>query len=130
MRTASALLNISVLSGAALTVEGLLSPPDLFDWEKVQLSEGLISNGQLGSYLNFAESAQPSPLADRRCRVFPGDPDWPSADVWKDLNTTLNGALIKAVPAASPCYKQTAFNDYDESKCNAISGNWSGGFNR
>jgi hypothetical protein len=35
---------------------------------------------------------------------YPDSPSWPTPSEWSSLNTTLNGNLIKAVPAASPCY--------------------------
>ena len=116
--------------GAVLAAGGPASPLSPFDWEMTQLTETSISHGQLGGYLKFAENTEFSVLADRKCRVFPGDSDWPSSDVWKQLNTTLNGALIKAVPASSACYKQTVFNDYDDSKCKILTDSWANGFNR
>ena len=98
------------------------SPQGLFDWEKVQLSPD--SNHQLGDYLKFDEATKTSALANRTCRVYPGDSDWPNADAWRELNTSSNGALIKAVPISSVCYKQTTFSNYDEEKCKTLSANW------
>jgi len=129
MKITNALLSASLHSGAVLAAAGPGTPPELFDWEKAQLTQDTTSHGHLDKYLKFHEGAQPSVLVDRACRVFPGDSDWPSADVWREFNTTLQGALIKAVPASSVCYK-TEFNNYDVSRCNAVSGNWSTGFDR
>lgn len=52
-----------------------------------------------------------------KCRAFPGSEDWPATDEWDRLNTTLNGALLKPVPAASVCY---AGPNHDEDQCNFL----------
>jgi len=128
MRPKTALLGVSVSPGAVLATQGPQSPLGLLEWEKAQLAQNSISRGHLDTYLRFAESDGPQILAGRKCKVFPGDTNWPSPEVWRELNTTLNGALIKGVPASSVCYKATS--NYDEAKCSALSGNWSFGFDR
>ncbi|KAI7553012.1 hypothetical protein KC331_g1517, partial [Hortaea werneckii] len=65
--------------------------------------------------------------AEARCKVYPGDPAWPSLGEWELLNRTLDGALIKGVPAADVCY----FNGtarHDESACAKLAANWTSSY--
>ncbi|RYP49501.1 hypothetical protein DL768_004804 [Monosporascus sp. mg162] len=57
-----------------------------------------------------------------KCRVFPGDEDWPSERKWKILNKLLGNALIPTTPLAAPCYSN--WGVYDAAKCEAITANW------
>jgi hypothetical protein len=75
---------------------------------------------------------KPSPPLPRedeaRCKVYPGDKAWPKSGEWAQLNKTLGGALIKAVPQASVCY----FNgtrQHDEAACTKLAGNWTNSYN-
>ncbi|KAI0017750.1 FAD-binding domain-containing protein [Xylariomycetidae sp. FL0641] len=54
-----------------------------------------------------------------QCRVLPGDSAWPSSDAWAELNSTVNGNLIAAVPIASVCHDDP-FNNYDSSACTNV----------
>jgi len=128
MKMMRALLGLGIWSAAAMAA-GPKFPLELFQWEKVQLTESSASRS-LGANVKPLDGAPASVLAGKKCRVFPGDSDWPITAVWQELNTTLSGALIKAVPAASVCYKQTAFNNYDEAKCTNLSSAWFGELNR
>ena len=40
-----------------------------------------------------------------RRRVRPGDPQWPSAAAWDQLNTDVGGNLIKALPLLDACVR-------------------------
>ena len=44
------------------------------------------------------------PRASPRCKVFPGDQDWPSDDAWQRFNVSLSGALLKPSPPGAVCY--------------------------
>jgi hypothetical protein len=74
------------------------------------------------------KSAPPRPHEDvARCKVYPGDKAWPKPGEWAQLNKTLGGALIKAVPQASVCY----FNgtrQHDEAACTKLAGNWTNSY--
>lgn len=49
------------------------------------------------------------------CKVYPGDPEWPSDEAWAGLNKLTDNRLIaKPVPLASVCYPGV---DYDAAKC-------------
>jgi hypothetical protein len=83
---------------------------DLLPFEKIQLKAEEIASldGPASSLLSFAD-VSPSTVATKKprsggCKVFPGDPDWPSDSVWNNLNETLGGALEKTVPLAATCY--------------------------
>jgi hypothetical protein len=70
----------------------------------------------------------PGPHGDEaRCKVYPGDKAWPKPSEWEQLNKTLGGALIKAVPQASVCY----FNgtrQHDGAACATLAGNWTNSY--
>ncbi|KAF9740079.1 hypothetical protein PMIN03_004535 [Paraphaeosphaeria minitans] len=42
-----------------------------------------------------------------QCKTFPGDRNWPTLDRWNAFNSSLEGALLKAVPPAAACYSGT-----------------------
>lgn len=54
------------------------------------------------------------------CRYLPGDAEWPSVDEWNQLNTSVSGRLIAAVPEGHVCHDPT----YDETACAALQSNW------
>ncbi|KAK0457758.1 FAD-binding domain-containing protein [Desarmillaria tabescens] len=39
----------------------------------------------------------------RYCRTVPGDPNFPSGEEWNNLNSSISGRLVKAVPSAQFC---------------------------
>jgi hypothetical protein len=57
-------------------------------------------------------------LKSGACKAFPGDATWPSSRLWDAFNKTIDGALIKTVPIAAPCYRNLGL--YDAEKCAAI----------
>jgi hypothetical protein len=62
-----------------------------------------------------------------RCKVYPGDSNWPKLSEWEQLNRTLGGALIKGVPAASICY----FNGttgHDGPACTDLAAHWTNSY--
>ncbi|KAI0409344.1 hypothetical protein F4802DRAFT_546234 [Xylaria palmicola] len=59
-------------------------------------------------------TARPSGRADQECKTFPGDPEWPPASEWAQLNASIDGVLLNPKPAASPCYPGP---DRDQARC-------------
>jgi hypothetical protein len=57
---------------------------------------------------------------NKKCLVLPGDADWPNAEAWSLLNSTVNGKLVATVPIGSPCHDPT----YDASACDALKAAW------
>ncbi|KAL5116713.1 hypothetical protein ACEQ8H_005325 [Pleosporales sp. CAS-2024a] len=51
------------------------------------------------------------------CKNIPGDPGWPAAKEWQQLNTTVSGRLIATVPLASVCHTKGPFAAYDATAC-------------
>ncbi len=49
----------------------------------------------------FGSAAAFAPLGDRRVR--PGDPSWPSAARWEQLNQAVGGRLLRPAPLAGDC---------------------------
>lgn len=109
---------LPTLLSCALLLAGANAAVDLFDWEKIQLSEDAL-HSSVGARGIAARAANSS------CKVFPGDAEWPSADQWSALNETLEGALIKSVPHASVCYQGPY---YDEAACTTITANWTNSY--
>jgi hypothetical protein len=55
-----------------------------------------------------------------QCRYIPGDPGWPSAVAWHELNATVGGRLIATVPLAAPCHEP----HFDAQRCAFLKGQW------
>ncbi|KAF4609837.1 hypothetical protein G7Y89_g15786 [Cudoniella acicularis] len=92
--------------------ERLPHNPNSFSYESIQLQKDHLKSldKNLSSLLAFGNASDPNAAASSRkqsstgCKVFPGDPEWPSDAIWTAFNSTLGGALIKTVPIAAPCY--------------------------
>ena len=59
------------------------------------------------------------------CKVLPGDPGWPSADVWDNFNQTIGGKLIATVPLGAICHPGgfgTAVHDVEA--CETLRSEW------
>lgn len=54
------------------------------------------------------------------CRCFPGDPCWPSTDIWSKFNETVDGNLIATIPLARPCHAP----GYDAAECKHLREQW------
>ncbi|KAJ3499682.1 hypothetical protein NLG97_g128 [Lecanicillium saksenae] len=70
----------------------------------------------------IAAALLPLSAATTNCKCTPGDDCWPTEIDWQQLNTTINGHLIKAKPAASVCYKSEP--NYSEAACSEIRLQW------
>lgn len=64
------------------------------------------------------------------CKCYPGDACWPTLTKWRSLNTTVEGNLIRHVPAAAVCHNSftgplgTVNGTYDAAACAAVQANW------
>jgi hypothetical protein len=105
----------------------------LFPVEAVQLTDDVlrVADSQteevdILALFGFENSTNTTAAARRAkrsgaCKAFPGDWNYPKSLVWSIFDLLLGGALIKTTPVAAPCYKTSAWNDYDETKCADIS---------
>lgn len=57
-----------------------------------------------------------------QCKVTPADPEWPSIAEWQSLNSSVGGALLTTVPAASSCYSGNPFDSPDS--CDDVIDGW------
>ncbi|GAP93141.1 putative FAD-dependent isoamyl alcohol [Rosellinia necatrix] len=57
------------------------------------------------------------------CRNLPGNPGWPDAAAWSQLNATLGGQLITTVPQAEVCHA-APYNHYDPTACAELQSTW------
>ncbi|KAK0656943.1 isoamyl alcohol oxidase-like protein [Cercophora newfieldiana] len=105
-----------------------------FSFENAELTDAALADiakqdASSGALLGFGEDAdsasasnKPSPSTPK-CKVFPGDANWPSDKAWKTFNASLGGALIKTIPLAAPCYNNWP-QVRDAAKCQQITENW------
>lgn len=71
---------------------------------------------------SYSTVTVPSTESTSRCKVYPGDANWPSDEAWMMLNqATDNRLLIKPQPQASVCYNGPFYN---EAKCAEITPVW------
>lgn len=68
--------------------------------------------------INFTGEEAHIPSA--KCKSWPGDESWPSATEWGLFNRSIDGALLKPVPAAAACYHGP---NYDAAKCSHLVNN-------
>ncbi|KAK2769895.1 hypothetical protein FQN53_005828 [Emmonsiellopsis sp. PD_33] len=111
---------------AALLVATATAAPPLFESEKIQLTADDI-NALPQSHASLFEFGSPS-LAKResgRCKVYPEDPEWPSDDSWKELDSLTDGRLLKPRPQAAPCYEGP---EYNPQLCEQMSANWTNSY--
>ena len=57
-----------------------------------------------------AVQGQTTPATGPGCKAFPGSPDWPAGQEWRQLNQSLGGALLPPGFPASACYAE---HDYE-----------------
>jgi len=133
------LLTSSPLTHVLALRPGPAAPNPLFPYEENPLTDkslrDLVKKQKLGKYSDLfafeGKDNKPSPdrLKSGRCRVFPGDKDWPSPEKWDAFDKILSaagkvprGALIDTIPSAASCYKNLGV--YDEAKCAAVTANF------
>ncbi|KAJ5502342.1 FAD linked oxidase N-terminal [Penicillium fimorum] len=124
-------ISTTSLTEAATTVTVTAdSAPSLFQNEKVQLTESVLSdvsaalqNSTVANMFAFAsESTVPKRSVPHSCKVMPGDSWWPVDLIWDVFDILLGGSLIKTVPLASYCYPD--WPQYNADKCASVSANW------
>lgn len=59
------------------------------------------------------------------CKVTPHDASWPSNSDWRSLNATINGSLLRTVPAASACWPDSPFVSHIP--CDTATNKWTNG---
>lgn len=94
------------------------------------LKDFLDTSGAATDATLFAFDDERVSSADRlksgACKVFPGDANWPSQDVWRVFDKLIGGALIETVPLAAPCYQNLGV--YSSEKCAVIHANWTNAY--
>jgi hypothetical protein len=105
----------------------------LFPHEAVQLTEKVLKTAEsqtsevdVNGLFGFDSGNETTAISKRalssgQCKAFPGDSNYPKEWVWSIFDLLLGGALIKTTPIAAPCYKKSAWDNYDEMKCADIS---------
>lgn len=97
----------------------------LFDSEKFQLTDhdiAKLSQHQSALVKFGSEGSDKTTQPTGKCKVFPGDHQWPSQSEWSTLDSLLGGALIKTVPLAASCY--SSWPEYDSEECERIGSQW------
>lgn len=97
----------------------------LFDSEKFQLTDNDIAklSQHQSALVKFGcDGTNKTTQPTRKCKVFPGDRQWPSQSAWSAFDDLLGGALIKTVPLAASCY--SSWPQYDSAECERISSQW------
>jgi hypothetical protein len=59
------------------------------------------------------------------CKVTPRDASWPSDSDWASLNATIDGSLLRTVPAASACWAGSPFGSHVS--CDTATEKWTNG---
>lgn len=122
----------SDIAAAETTVTSNVSyASPLFHGETIQLTDQAlaaaaseIQNASISDVFSFGVRANntSAPSRSHSCKVLPGDPSWPSDDIWETFNSLLGGSLIRPVPLAASCYAD--WSSYDVDICAEVSGQW------
>ena len=88
-----------------------------FPYELAQLTESEVQKFPAIAFGNLSSSTDS--YKGLRCRVGPGDHDWPSDQEWAAFNQSLEGKLLKPVPPGAVCYPGS---HYDKDKCQFVVG--------
>lgn len=101
-----ALLAPAVLGQGFSSLDAQLTPDDVKQFDAI----------------SFADAASfRTTKSGARCKVFPGDADWPSQSEWSRFNASLGGVLLKPLPPASVCYSSSPA--FDAAKCDFLLNN-------
>lgn len=57
-----------------------------------------------------------------KCKAVPGNPDWPSPDIWKALNESIGGRLLQPTPLGAVCHPGQA--SYSAAQCPVVQAAW------
>lgn len=107
---------------------------ELFSNEATQLTESVLAEledhedlAQYAPLFAFGNDSTNNEESSERaddCKTYPGDPSWPSADLWEVYDKLLGNALSPIIPIASPCYTDSAYDNYDASLCASVTEGW------
>lgn len=75
--------------------------------------------------LLLASPAAAAVLAGQKCRSTLSDASWPSTAEWASLNTSIDGRLLRTVPAASSCWPGNPFGSTID--CQEVTNGWGNG---
>jgi len=98
--------------------------------DKLQENAALGDHASLFAFAdsNITESTRRRRIRrSAKCKTVPGDLLWPSDSIWGLFDLILGGALEPIKPIASVCYPESAYDDYDASKCASVTANWGDG---
>lgn len=107
---------------------------DLFSNEAIQLTDSVLVDlkndkdfaqyAPLFAFGNDSNSNEESSQRAGDCKTYPGDPLWPSEELWGAFDELLGSALSPIIPIASPCYKDSGYDNYDASLCASVTAGW------
>jgi hypothetical protein len=89
----------------------------------LQLTEAVLANltaQNIAGISLFEFDTKPN--ANAKCKLFPGDADWPSKPIWSIFNLLTGNALIETVPIGAVCYQNTGV--YSASACTELLAGW------
>ncbi|KAK0642103.1 hypothetical protein B0T16DRAFT_516705 [Cercophora newfieldiana] len=89
----------------------------------LQLTDAVVANltaHRIPGASLFAFDAKPTTNA--KCKLFPGDADWPSKPLWSIFNLLTGNALIETVPIGAVCYENSGY--YSEPACKELLAGW------
>lgn len=126
--------NGEVRPAAANVSKDSAAGAELFSNEAIQLTEsalmelknltGFAQYATLFAFGNDSNSNEEPSEGAGDCKTYPGDPSWPSADLWNVYDDLLGKALSPIIPIASPCYTDSAYDNYDASLCASVTEGW------
>lgn len=126
--------NVEVRPAAANVSKESAAGAELFSNEAIQLTNsilvglknhnGLEQYAPLFAFGNDSNSNEEPSEGAGDCKTYPGDPSWPSADLWSVYDDLLGNALSPIIPIASPCYKDSVYDNYDASLCASVTERW------
>ncbi|TFK32570.1 hypothetical protein BDQ12DRAFT_707610 [Crucibulum laeve] len=115
------ILILSVLHGS-LAASALVStgPAD----SRLDIEKTVLIDSEVSLYPDLAfEDVHLQDIASRRkCRVFPGDPDWPSSASWNQLKALVGDNLVMPDPIGKVCYTG---REFDANACATVEQQWS-----
>lgn len=93
--------------------------------KRIQDTEAIAEYAHLFAFDNGKQKSFSAASDDgETCKLLPGDDSWPSEFLWETFDLLLGRALVPIIPVASPCYKNSAYDNYDATKCATIVANW------
>ena len=57
-----------------------------------------------------------------KCKITSNSTDWPAAEEWQTLNSTVSGRLISPVPPGAVCH--STLPEYNSAACDALNVSW------